>query len=174
MMRKTRILYIAVALNILLSSCAAPPKTIVRTIVNIKEKPEIKKIVIVSDVGKQFGKNFGQSFTGKMKNLTEASHLDVSFLNYIEFIHSAYNNQKEQHSFSDIVFVFIVPHSSKSSEYGIYSVKYQLEAKYLDKETFFSQEITFGLSSPIFSSKSERGIEFAKTVFEELQSQNIL
>lgn len=172
-MKKCFIMFIG-GMCILLCSCAAPPKAIVRTIVDLENDAKNNNIIIVSDTGKQFGKSFGESFVQNIKILTQKSEHDVSVMTYIEFIRSPYNDPDKKNSFSNTLFVFIVGHSSKSGQYGVYSVKYLLDAKYLDQSPFMSQEIEISVNDPIFSSKSEQGGQLARAVFNELQLRNIL
>jgi hypothetical protein len=172
--RMKKAFFIGILSCCLLSSCAAPPEAVVRTILDIEKEITTSKVVIVSDAGKRFGKAFGQAFSDEIRNLTQESDKDISFMTYMEFIRSPYNNPDKQSSFSDTLFVFIQGHSVKSGDYGIYSVKYLMDVNYLDQAPFISQEITIEIFNQPFGSKSERGCELAQTVFEELRKRAVL
>lgn len=159
----------------LLSSCAAPPRAIVRTVVDMETEIKADKVIIVSDAGKKYGKPFGKSFVNELIRLTQDSEAEASVMTYIEFIRSPYNNPKEKSSFSDTLFVFVTGHISKSSQYGTYRVKYLMDVKYLDQDPLISKEIILDIATnQIFDQKPQGGCELAQTVFEELQTRNII
>lgn len=165
---------LSVGMCVVLCSCATPPKTLVRTIVDVPVEPSHTQVVVVSDTARQFGKTFSQSFNDTLGMLAQKSERDVSAMEYIEFVRSPYNRPESKSSYAQTVFVFLSEHSSKSSDYGVYCVNYLLEIKYLDQESFVRQEITVGVADPIFSSKSDAGAELAETVVCELEKRHLL
>jgi hypothetical protein len=138
------------------------------------ETADIGKVVIVSDVGKQFGETFRKSFIQHLSSLTQGSNRDISIISYIEFIRSPYNDPAQKGSFPNIIFVFINGHNVQSDGYGVSGVTYQMAVQFLDQAPFISQEIEVGVPSSIWSSKSKRSVEFAQTVFKELHTRNVL
>ena len=159
----------------LLSSCVEqPPAAIIRNVIDLEKKIYPDKVVIVSDAGKMYGKDCREAFIDKLVKLTQQSQKRVVIMTYVEFVRSPYNNPKQTSSFSDSLFVFIQIHSSKSGQYGIYKVKYLMEAKHLDQDPFLVQEISLSAGSWLNDSAWRRGNELANTVFEELNTRNIL
>jgi len=158
----------------LLNSCSEPPKAVVKDVLDLKKEINSNEVVIVADVGKRYGEKFKNTFVNKLAELTRDSGKKVSIISYGEFVRSPYNNPKEKSSFPDSLFVFMKTLATESDEWGPYNEKYLMEAKHLDQEPFFVQEVSLCVGRRFINPIEQRADELAHTVFKELHARNIL
>lgn len=160
----------------LLACCSSAPKTTVRTVLEFDQEIQPQTLIFVSDAGRYYGPEFGEAFTHHLSALAAESSKNVSFMTYLAFIQSDYNVPEKQGTFNTTLFVFLQGHSSRSGDYGVYGVKYLMEAKYLDQEPFMVLEINLNFDRGLYGlGDSRQGAEaLAGTVFGELQSRKVL
>lgn len=154
----------------LLTSCTEPPKIEVKNVLDLKKQIDANEVVIVTDVGRNYGENFRKVFMDKLTGLTQLRNKKISIMSYIEFVRSPYNNPKEKASFPDTLFVFI---RVRGILYN-YSVEYLLEVKHLDQEPFFIQAITLKIGYGLADLTEPRADELTNAIFKELCTRNIL
>ncbi len=171
--------YFAVSMSLLvlaslMSSCGTSPVITVNNVGDLEKAIQAEKVVVVSDAGKFNGKRFREYFIDGLTLLTQDSHKRLSIMTDSEFAGSPYSFPGEKDALSDVLFVFVNVLGSEPDGYGAYTVKYLLEVKYMDQPPLLSEEITLGIGNSAIESPSSRGYELARTVFEELNTRNIL